>query len=167
VRLSRYFVLIDKYITRIIGPDFVTFVLNRSYVMAVSKGYGIINLDTGEIEPIQVYETKGAERWEKVYARTLVDMLNITSESKTRIVAYLIKHKDYNNVIMAPVRKIAEETGCSPDTVQRTLKLLEDNKFIRRLQRGVIMFSPHVMRSGRTDQGMAIVRRWHEEDSIR
>jgi len=124
--------------------------------------YGVINLDTGEIQPFDVYEGKKEGRWEKVYAQALVDMLNITSETKTKIIAYMIKNKDYNNVVMASVRKIATETGCSSRTVQRTLDLLVENSFIQRLQNGVLMFSPHIMRTGRTGQGIAVIRQWED-----
>lgn len=134
--------------------------------MSTNNDLAIINTKTGEIYPIPVYEAK-QDRWERVYAKTLVDMLNITSESKTQVIAYLIKNKDYNNVVMAPIKKISEETGCSSKTVQRTLALLEENKFISRLQRGVVMFSPHVMRSGRNDQGMAVLRRWQDQEELK
>jgi predicted transcriptional regulator len=128
--------------------------------------YGIIHLATGRIEPIDVYEAKERYSWERVYAKTLVDMLDMTGESQTKIIAYLIKHKDYKNVVAATVRKIADETNCSTRTVQRTLKQLLDSDFLHRLQNGLIMFSPHVMRTGRDKAGMAVVRRWNDAHKI-
>lgn len=129
--------------------------------MEKSTEYGLINMTTGEIQPIDVYEGK-SDKWERVYARTLVDMLNLTGESQTKIIAYLIENKDYKNVVIGTIRKIAEGTGCSTRTVQRTLNTLIENKYISKIQNGVYMFSPHVMRTGMDRAGMAVVRRWHD-----
>ncbi|WAK44715.1 hypothetical protein vBAmePPT11V19_00089 [Alteromonas phage vB_AmeP_PT11-V19] len=128
--------------------------------MISEKKYGLINLDTGEIEPVDVYEAKN-DSWERVYAKTLVDVLNITGESQTKILAYLIKNKDYKNVVIATMRSIAEDTGCSTRTVQRTVNNLVGNGFLKKIQNGAYMFSPEVMRTGRDKAGMAVVRRWN------
>lgn len=126
--------------------------------------YGIINLETGEIEPIDVY-VGTSDTWERVYAKTLVDMLDIAGEVQTKIIAYMIKHKDYRNVVYGTIRKIAEETGSSTKTVQRTIKILLANNFIKKLQNGVYLFSPHVMRTGRDKAGQAIIRHWKDIES--
>ncbi len=136
--------------------------INETSVTTFDPDYAIINLKTGETEPIDVYEAKHQGTWERVYAKTLIDMLDLTGETKTQIIAYLLKHKDYKNVVIATIRKIADETKCSTRSVQRTLDVLVDNNFIRRLQNGVIMFSPHIMRTGRDRAGMAVVRRWED-----
>lgn len=128
--------------------------------------YGIVDLKTGQVTKIPVYEAKKRERWDKVYAKTLADMLDLSSEPKTKVIAYLIRNKDYKNVCMATVRKIAEETGISTKTVQRTLKVLQDNNFIIRLQNGAVMFSPHVMRTGHNAGGMAVLRMWNDEHEV-
>jgi len=101
--------------------------------MSKEPRYGIINLDTGEIEPIDVYVGK-VDQWERVYAKTLVDMLNITGEAQTKIIAYMIKNKDYKNVVMGTVRSIAADTGCSTRTVQRTITTLMSNEYLVKLQ---------------------------------
>lgn len=125
--------------------------------------YQIIDMLTGETEPIKVYEKKGTERWDKVWARSLADLLDLSGESRTKIIAYLIRKKDYKNVILATMRKIAEETGVSTKTVNRTLLQLEEAKFIIRLQNGAIMFSPHIIQPGKSWQGVAVMRRWKQE----
>ncbi len=128
--------------------------------------YGIIHLRTGEIQPIPVYDTGRSERWEKVYAKTLADLLDLSGDQKTKVIAYMIRNKDYKNVVMASVRKIAEEAKVSKNTVQSTIQLLIKNKFMIRLQNGVLMFSPHIMRAGKQHAGIAVVRRWQNAGEI-
>ena len=125
--------------------------------------YQIIDMLTGITEPIKVYEKKAGERWDKVWARSLADLLDLSGESRTKIIAYLIRKKDYKNVIMATIRKIAEDTEVSTKTVNRTLLQLEEAKFIIRLQNGAIMFSPHIIQPGKSWQGVAVMRRWKSE----
>lgn len=125
--------------------------------------YQIIDMVTGEIEPIKVYEKKGTERWDKVWAQSLADLLDLSGESRTKIIAYLIRKKDGKNVILATIRRIAEETEVSTKTVNRTLLKLEEAKFIIRLQNGAIMFSPHIIQPGKSWQGVAVMRRWKQE----
>lgn len=128
--------------------------------------YGIINLKTGEIEPVSVYEDKRKERWDKVWAKTLAELLDMSGESRTKVIAYLIRNKDHKNVIMATIRKIAEDTGISAKTVNRTLLQLEKANFILRLQNGAIMFSPHIIQPGKSWQGVAVLRRWNDAHEV-
>lgn len=127
--------------------------------------YQIIDMQTGIVEPIVVYEKKSNERWDKVWAQSLCDMLDLSGESRTKIIAYLIREKDGKNVILATIRRISEATGVSTKTVNRTLLQLEEANFIIRLQNGAIMFSPHIIQPGKSWQGVAVMRRWKQEQN--
>ncbi len=130
--------------------------------MTLDDEYGIINFKTGEVEPIEVFIGQ-SDKWEKVFAKTLVDLLNMTGEAQTKIIAYLIKNKDYKNVVMATMKKISDETGSSTRTVQRTISTMIEQNFLIKLQNGAYLFSPHIMRSGKNTVGMAIVRTWEKK----
>lgn len=132
---------------------------------AEEERYQIIDMQTGIVEPIKVYEKNAGERWDKVWAKALADLLDLSGESRTKIIAYLIRKKDYKNVIMATIRRIAEDTGVSTKTVNRTLLQLEEANFIIRLQNGAIMFSPHIIQPGKSWQGVAVMRRWKQEQT--
>ena len=122
--------------------------------------YGIINLRTGKIQDIKVYEDPKNMRWDKVWAKTLAELLELSGESRTRIIAYLIRNKNYENVILATVRKISEDVGVSSKTVNKTLLQMQEAGFIHRLHNGVIMFSPHIIQPGKSWQGVAVMRKW-------
>ena len=123
--------------------------------------YGLIDLKTGEITGIPVYQAKEG-RWDKAWAKSLADLMELTGESRTKVIAYLLRKKNTQNVIHAPMRVVAEETGVSVKTVNRTIKQMVESNFLIRLGQGVVMFSPHVIRPGPQPQGMAVLRRWNE-----
>ncbi len=125
--------------------------------------YRIINMRTGKIQEIKVYEDPNGKRWDKVWAKTLAELLELTGESRTKIIAYLIRKKNYENVIIATVRTISEDVQVSTKTVNKTLLQMQDAGFITRLSNGVIMFSPHIMQPGKSWQGVAVMRRWKGE----
>jgi Firmicute plasmid replication protein (RepL) len=125
--------------------------------------YGIINMRTGKIQEIKVYADDTGSRWDKVWAKTLAELLDLTGESRTRIIAYLIRNKNYENVILATVRKISEDVGVSTKTVNKTLLQMQNAGFISRLHNGVIMFSPHIIQPGKSWRGVAVMRRWKSE----
>ncbi len=122
--------------------------------------YRIINMRTGKIQEIKVYEDTSGKRWDKVWAKTLADLLDLTGESRTKIIAYLLRKKNYENVIIATVRNISDDVGVSTKTVNKTLLQMQEAGFIQRLSNGVIMFSPHIMQPGKSWQGVAVMRRW-------
>ena len=125
--------------------------------------YRIINMRTGNIEEIKVYEDPTSKRWDKVWAKTLAELLELTGESRTRIIAYLLRNKNYENVILATVRKIADDVGVSSKTVNKTLLQMQTAGFITRLHNGVIMFSPHIIQPGKSWRGVAVMRRWKSQ----
>ena len=123
--------------------------------------WGLIDMESGEITPVAMIEDKPG-RWDRVYGKALANMLEAGGEEKTRIIAYLIRNRDYKNVVMASIREIAEAANCSTKTVSRTLKALSDRNFIHRLRHGVIMFSPHVIRTGKDTAGLVVLRKWKD-----
>lgn len=123
--------------------------------------YGLIDMATGEITPIELIEDR-PDRWDRVYGKALANMLDAGGEERAKVIAYLVRHRDYKNVVLATVREISDKTGVSTRTTLRTLKALEEKNFIHRLRHGVIMFSPHVIRTGRDTAGLAVLRRWKD-----
>lgn len=125
--------------------------------------YSLINNETGEISELDVFFDPNKMKWQKVFAKNLANMLDITGDEKTRVIAYLIKHKDYENRIIATMRGIATELGISPQTVNKVMKIMQDNNYIHKIQNGVWRFSPHIMVTGVGTLGAAVVRIYDNE----
>lgn len=137
----------------------------QSDAVPVDQQFGIIDLTTGEITSIPVYEAQTG-RWDKVWAKSLADLFEMTGESRTKVIAYLLRKRNTQNVIHAPMRLVAEETGVSVKTVNRTIKQMVESNYLIRLGQGVVMFSPHIIRPGPKNQGMAVLRRWNENNEV-
>ena len=128
------------------------------------ENLSLINNETGEVYPIDVLHKPGAARWEKVYAKSLADMLEITGDEKTQVIAYLIRKKDYQNRVIATMREIADSTGVSLKTVNRTMQTLKKNNYILKIRNGLWRFSPHVMMNGKASIGAAVIRMYDDTD---
>lgn len=124
--------------------------------------WAIINTKTGEMTPIDRYDTSPA-RWDKAWGKALANMLDAGGEDRARVIATLIRRKDMANFVHLTVSEIAIRSKVSTKTVTRTLKALEDKSFIHRVRNGKLMFSPHVIRRGETSQGLAVVTMWQQE----
>ena len=129
-----------------------------------TERYGLYDYETGEVLPL-VTATE-TDRWEKVFAKTLANMLDLIGEERIKVLAYMIKVKDKQNRVIETVRSLSEATGVSTKTVNNTLKTLSENNYIHRVRSGLIRFSPHVMVDGFKGHHMAVLRHWSEEERI-
>ena len=155
-----YFVVLKGYKCTPFYDRLVTQTLNAGKTMNpknVNPTHGLYEYATGEITPLDVLFKPGQGKWERVYARALASMLEITGDEKTTVIAYLIKKKDYENRVIATMRNISEKTEVSLKTVNRTMQILQKNNYIHKVQNGVWRFSPHVMRTGVEGLGAAVV----------
>jgi len=125
--------------------------------------YSLINNETGEVTDLDTMVDPKKMKWQKVWAKNLASMLEITGDEKTKVIAYLIKKKDYENRIMATMRTIAADVGVSTKTVNTTMKILQENNYLHKVQNGVWRFSPHVMNAGSHGLGMAVVTMYDNE----
>lgn len=126
------------------------------------EDWALFNRNTGEIIPIDKIDgTPG--RWEKVWSKTLANMLDHCGDEKTRVIATLIRNRDTANFVNMTLDELSAKAKVSRKTVTRTLKALEDKNFIHRIRNGKLMFSPHVLRRGDTSMGMAVVTMWEQE----
>lgn len=135
-------------------------------VKVTDNEFSLLNNVTGEVTPITTFYSGKKDMWEKVYAKSLADMLEISGDEKTRVIACLIKHKDSMNRVNETTASLAEKSGVSTKTVKRTLKILQDNNFIHRVRNGLWLFSPNIMVNGKSGYGAAVFRKWDMEKEI-
>lgn len=128
----------------------------------VSNEWQLVNIRTGETRDLATFEVEGkSERWEKVYAKSLADLLEIGGDEKTRVIAYMVRVKDYQNRVAETIRSIADATGVSKNTVNKVVQILQDNNYLVKVRNGLWRFSPHVMVNGNATVGAAVIRYWN------
>ena len=128
----------------------------------VQSDWLLIDRKTGEQLDVDILETD-PRRWDKAWGRQIANMLDAGGDDRARVIATLFRRKDSMNYVHLTVGEIAEKSGVSTKTVSRTLKALEDKKFIVRLRQGRLMISPHVICRGEQAKGMAVITLWKKE----
>lgn len=114
--------------------------------------YQQINPETGEvigdIKKVDVV-LKEVPRvgFEITYLANIISMIDSIGNKKMQVVKYILQNKDSNNKLSETVREISKGSGCSIQTVQETLKLLESCGVIAR-KTGTVMLSPKLMHKG-------------------
>ena len=126
-----------------------------------SERYVLLDRKTGEEIPADLYESKvDRQGWQKAYARTMADYLELTGHAPTKVLAYFLRKKDSNNLIIGSYDDIAEAADVSRRTVASMIKILQKKQFLRKIQNGVYMVSPELMRHGSRQKGIILFRKW-------
>lgn len=81
------------------------------------------------------------------YLSSIVNLIDSIGNKKMLVVKYILKNMDSNNLLIKTVREIADGSGCSVQTVNDTLKILEECGIIAR-KTGVVMLSPKLVHKG-------------------
>ena len=81
------------------------------------------------------------------YLSSIVNLIDSIGNKKMQVVKYVLKNMDSNNLLIQTVREIAAGCGCSVQTVNDTLKILETAGIIAR-KTGAIMLSPKLAHKG-------------------
>lgn len=133
----------------------------------ITDEWQLYNKETGEYRDLVTFEDTGKyERWDKVYAQSLAQVLNLVGDEKTKVIAYMISTMDYQNRVVETIRSISSNTGISATTVNKTLQILQDNDFLHKVRNGVWRFSPHVIMRGNKGFGAAVIRSWISETEL-
>jgi len=74
-------------------------------------------------------------------------MIESIGNKKMQVVKYILQNMDSNNKLSETVREIAKGVGCSIQTVQETLALLQSVGIIAR-KTGTVMLSPKLVHKG-------------------
>lgn len=81
------------------------------------------------------------------YLSTIINMIDSIGNKKMQVVKYILQNMDSNNKLSETVREISAGCGASLQTVQETLKLLEECGIVAR-KTGTVMLSPKLAHKG-------------------
>ncbi len=84
--------------------------------------------------------------WRKIWIKNFIPKLDNLSGKNLLVVLYLIKNANDRNEIRTTQRKIAEETGLCIQTVNRTMKKLQENQFFVKRE-GYLLLDPNSIAS--------------------
>lgn len=116
------------------------------------KFYQEINPETGEyvgdvISANVIIKQIPRSGFAITYLASIIQMIESIGNKKMQVVKYILQNMDSNNKLSETVREISKGCGCSLQTVQETLALLENCGVIAR-KTGTVMLSPKLIHKG-------------------
>lgn len=131
----------------------------------------LIDPETGEVYPMQMNVIEDRDfNFHKVWLQHLVNSLDAISNQKLRLAFWIIDHLDKENQLVMTQRAIADASGMSYQTVNRTLKALcesPDNgpAFLQKISIGAYRVNPEVIFKGSHSNRMGICYEYIETDT--
>lgn len=95
------------------------------------------------------------------YLSTIVQMIESIGNKKMQVVKYVLQKMDSNNKLTETVREISKNSGCSLQTVNDTLKILESCGIIAR-KTGCVMLSPRLVHKGNAQRERLLMTKFYE-----
>lgn len=99
------------------------------------------------------------------YLSSIINLIDSIGNKKMQVVKYVLKNMDSNNILLQTVREVADGCGCSVQTVNDTLKLLEQAGIIAR-KTGAIMLSPKLVHKGNARKERYLMAKFVEINSV-
>lgn len=129
-----------------------------------------IDQETGEvIEVNQVTKrTYGQKNFWKVYLLDFLQVLGILESKQLDVLIYILENTNSsNNTFIGTYDKIVEKTKVSRKTVYSTLKKLQDNKFLEKIQNGVYQVSPLIMMKGTEHKKQLLLNYYCDDEPLK
>lgn len=121
-----------------------------------------VNPYTGEWIDMHVTDIEDRDfNFTKVWMRNFIATLDLVGNQKTRLSLWLIDNINHYNEINYTYREIANATGISLDTVGKTMKILQDVDFLRKVGK-VYRINPDVLYKGGRGGRMALLQDYHQ-----
>jgi len=129
--------------------------------MKSDENFIIVNKSTGEAIPVDIFiEQIPDDYWEKAYAKMLAEYIGVTGTATNKVLAWLITNKDSNNMVIGTLSKIAKECDTTVPTVSTLFQNLYKREFLKKVQNGVYMLSPSILRHGNATKGAILFKKW-------
>lgn len=108
-----------------------------------------INPDTGEFVSMQVTSIEERDfNFTKVWMRNFLATLELVGNAKTKVAYWIIDHITKENLLPYTYRQIAQGTNTSVDTVTKTVTVLLEADFLRRINQGCYIVNPDIVFKG-------------------
>lgn len=124
-----------------------------------------INQDTGEVRQVVPTEIKAVDKgFDKVWLGMILAVLGLFGNKRIDVVRYIVENRSRTeNTITVSQKKISNDTGVSIQTVNQTIKQLENADFLHRVVPGHYRINPAVIWRGSHMGRMAIMAKFSEE----
>jgi len=111
----------------------------------------LVDQDTGElIEVDQITKRAlGQKQFWKIYLMDFLQVLGGFEYKQLDVLIYILEHTEVaNNTFIGTYRSLEKNVGVCYDTVRRTMLLLQEKGFMKKVSNGVYQISPTIMMKG-------------------
>lgn len=127
----------------------------------------LVDQDTGElIEVDQITKRAlGQKQFWKIYLMDFLQVLGGFEYKQLDVLIYILEHTEAaNNTFIGTYRSLESNVGVCYDTVRRTMTLLQDKGFMRKISNGVYQVSPTIMMKGSEHKKSLLLNYFADEE---
>lgn len=127
------------------------------------------DLDTGEcIEVDQITKRSlGQKQFWKIYLMDFLQVLGGFEYKQLDVLIHILeKTNASNNTFIGTYRSIISEINVSMDTVRRTITLLQEKKFLKKVQNGVYQVSADIMMKGSEHKKQLLLSYYNDNENL-
>jgi hypothetical protein len=128
----------------------------------------LIDPDTGEHYPVQLNVIEERDfNFHKIWLQHFVNGIDSICNQKLRLAFWIIDNLDKENKLVMTQRSIAKSTGMSYQTVNRTIKALQQGEppFLHKMHSGAYRVNPDVIFKGSHSNRMGICYEYRTDDN--
>ncbi|HFK1742579.1 replication/maintenance protein RepL [Bacillus sp. FSL K6-0273] len=110
----------------------------------------LVDPESGEqFDTIQTISSEKDINFHKVWITHLIQALDVVGNKKMKVINYILDNLDWSsNILVKTQQEIAKESGVGFNTVNSTIKLLVEKKFLK-TKTGAIMLNPDIVAYGK------------------
>lgn len=140
--------------------------ISQTQTLLGSQRKRLQDLDTGEVMEVDQITKRalGQKQFWKIYLMDFLQVLGGFEYKQLDVLIYILEHTEAsNNTFLGTYRNIAEKVGVSYDTVSRTITLLLNKGFLKKVQTGVYQVSPTIMMKGSEHKKQLLLNYYDDE----
>lgn len=126
----------------------------------------LVDQDTGEVIEVDQITKRalGQKQFWKIYLMDFLQVLGGFEYKQLDVLIYILEHTEAsNNTFIGTYRGIAEQVKVSYDTVSRTITLLLNKGFLKKVQTGVYQVSPTIIMKGTEHKKQLLLNYYDDE----
>lgn len=143
--------------------------IENTQTLIGTKQKHLVDVETGEDIYVDQINKRiyGSKNFWKCYLMDFLTVLGIIDSKQLDIFIYIVENTNQsNNIFLGTYKKIASDVGCSSATIAKTMKKLQEQNFIKKLQNGAWLVNPNILMKGNDTKRQILLSYYESEEPI-
>ena len=124
-----------------------------------------IDEESGEVEEMQHITLQDKDfNFEKIWLMHLFQSLQALGNKKLIVALYLMSIRDKDNMIYKTYEEMRQDILISRGTIIETIKILENEDFIKKIRNGKYQINPNIIFKGDNKKRMNVMMTYQKEE---